>query len=172
MIDREREAETQEEGEAGPCWEPDVGLDPGTPGSHPGPKAGPKLPSHPGIPKWPYFFHMAVSVFFLFCLTQTCLFGGNALCLQKTLPGLFSWFKKVPTKEQVFPPFAILQTQVTIIKNIHDMGIPGWLSGLGPAFGPGCDPGVPGSGPESGFLHGACLCLCLCLSLSVSLMNK
>ena len=24
------------------------------------------------------------------------------------------------------------------------MGIPGWLSGLVPAFGPGCDPGVPG----------------------------
>ena len=25
-----------------------MGLDPGTPGSHPGPKAGAKLPSHPG----------------------------------------------------------------------------------------------------------------------------
>ena len=24
-------------------------------------------------------------------------------------------------------------------------GIPGWLSGSAPAFGPGCDPGVPGS---------------------------
>ena len=33
-----------------PCREPDVGLDPGTPGSRPGPKAGAKPLSHPGIP--------------------------------------------------------------------------------------------------------------------------
>ena len=46
--EREREAETQAEGEVG--REPDVGLDPGTPGSHPGPKAGAKPLSHPGIP--------------------------------------------------------------------------------------------------------------------------
>ena len=30
--------------------EPEVGLDPGTSGSHPGPKAGTKPLSHPGIP--------------------------------------------------------------------------------------------------------------------------
>ena len=29
-------------------------------------------------------------------------------------------------------------------------GIPGWLSGLAPAFGPGHNPGVPGSSPTSG----------------------
>ena len=52
MIDteREREAETEAEGEAGSCREPDVGVDPRTPGSGPGPKAGVKPPSHPGIP--------------------------------------------------------------------------------------------------------------------------
>ena len=33
--------------------------------------------------------------------------------------------------------------------------IPGWLSGLVPAFGPGHDPGVLGSGPMSGSRHGA-----------------
>ena len=59
---------------------------------------------------------------------------------------------------------------------IHIVGIPGWLSGLVPAFGPGHDPGVPGSNPTSGSLDGACfsLCLCLCLSLflCVFLMNK
>ena len=33
-----------------PCREPDVGLDPGTPGSCPGLKADAKLLSHPGIP--------------------------------------------------------------------------------------------------------------------------
>ena len=49
-IERERKAETQEEGEAGPCQEPDMGLDPGTPGLCPGPKADSKPLSHPGIP--------------------------------------------------------------------------------------------------------------------------
>ena len=45
--EREREAETQAEGEAGSMHrEPDMGLDPGSPGSRPGAKAG-----HPGIPK-------------------------------------------------------------------------------------------------------------------------
>ena len=28
--------------------------------------------------------------------------------------------------------------------------MPGWLSSLAPAVGPGCDPGVPGSSPTSG----------------------
>ena len=50
--EREREAETQAEGEAGSMHrEPDVGLDPGSPGSRPGPKAGAKPLRHPGFPK-------------------------------------------------------------------------------------------------------------------------
>ena len=54
------------------------------------------------------------------------------------------------------------------------MGIPGWLSGLAPAFGSGRDPGDPGSSPTSSSLRGACfsLCLCLCLFLCVCLMNE
>ena len=48
---REREAETQAEGEAGSMhWESDVELNPGSPGSRPGPKAGAKPLHHPGIP--------------------------------------------------------------------------------------------------------------------------
>ena len=47
---REREAETQAEGKQAPCREPDVGLDPRSPGSRPGPTAGAKPLSHPGIP--------------------------------------------------------------------------------------------------------------------------
>ena len=48
---RETEAETQAEGEAGSMHrEPDVGFDPGSPGSRPGPKAGAKPLRHPGIP--------------------------------------------------------------------------------------------------------------------------
>ena len=45
---------------------------------------------------------------------------------------------------------------------------------MAPAFGPGCDPGVPRPSLASGSLHGACfsLCLCLCLSLCVSPVNK
>ena len=49
IHDRERQRHRQMEKQA-PCWEPDAGLDPGTPGSRPGPEAGAKLLSHPGIP--------------------------------------------------------------------------------------------------------------------------
>ena len=50
--EREREAETQAEGEAGSMhWEPDVGFDPGSPGSRPRPKAGAKPLRHLGIPQ-------------------------------------------------------------------------------------------------------------------------
>ena len=49
MIDIERERERQREKQA-PWGEPDMGLDPGTPGLRPGPKAGAKPLSHPGIP--------------------------------------------------------------------------------------------------------------------------
>ena len=55
MIDREgerqrhKQREKQREKQA-PCREPDTGLDPETSGWHPGPKAGAKPLSHPGIP--------------------------------------------------------------------------------------------------------------------------
>ena len=42
--------DTQRERQA-PWKEPDVGLDPGTPGSHPGLKAGTQLLNHTGVPK-------------------------------------------------------------------------------------------------------------------------
>ena len=51
-------------------------------------------------------------------------------------------------------------------------GAPGGLKDWAPAFGPGRDPGVPGSNPASGSPQGACFSLCLGLRLSVSLMNK
>ena len=51
VTERERESETQAEGEAGSMHrEPDVGFDPGSPGSRPGPKAGAKPLRHSGIP--------------------------------------------------------------------------------------------------------------------------
>ena len=48
MRVRERQRHRQRKKQA-PCREPDVGLDPGTPGSCPGPKVGAKPLSHPGI---------------------------------------------------------------------------------------------------------------------------
>ena len=53
MIDTERER-GRDTGKGRsrlpPCREPDAGLDPRTPGLYPGPKAGAKPLSHPGIP--------------------------------------------------------------------------------------------------------------------------
>ena len=49
MRDTERGRDMEREKQT-PCREPDVGLHPGTPGSHPGPKAGAKPLSHLGIP--------------------------------------------------------------------------------------------------------------------------
>ena len=49
--EREREWQRQRQREKqAPCRELNVGLNPRTPGSGPGPKAGTKLLSHPGIP--------------------------------------------------------------------------------------------------------------------------
>ena len=48
-MQREKPRHRQREKQA-PCREPDVGLDPGSPGSLPGPKAGAQMLSHPGIP--------------------------------------------------------------------------------------------------------------------------
>ena len=47
--ERQRQRHRQREKQA-PCRKPDVGLDPGTPGSHPEPKANAQPLSHPGIP--------------------------------------------------------------------------------------------------------------------------
>ena len=50
MRDIEREAETYAEGEAAPCREPDMELDPRTRGSWPEPKADAQPLRHPGVP--------------------------------------------------------------------------------------------------------------------------
>ena len=48
-TERERQRHRQMEKQA-PCTEPDVGLDPGTPGSRSEPKVDAQLLSHPGVP--------------------------------------------------------------------------------------------------------------------------
>ena len=42
--------DNKHKGKQAPCRKPNAGLDPGTPGSYPRPKAGAKPLSHPGIP--------------------------------------------------------------------------------------------------------------------------
>ena len=58
LFIHERHTHTQRgrdtEEKQAPCRKPIVGLDPRTPGSRPGPKAGAKSLSHPGIPSF-YF---------------------------------------------------------------------------------------------------------------------
>ena len=49
MTDKERQRHRQRKKQA-PCKEPDVGLDPATPGSCPEGKADTQLLSYPGIP--------------------------------------------------------------------------------------------------------------------------
>ena len=51
MRDTQKERQRHRQGEKqAPCREPNAGLDPGIPGSHPEPKAGTKPLTHPGIP--------------------------------------------------------------------------------------------------------------------------
>ena len=60
MGDRERQRERQrhrQREKQAPCWEPDVGLDPGTPGSRPEPKGDAQPLSHPDIPIALDFYH-------------------------------------------------------------------------------------------------------------------
>ena len=62
--EREREAETQAEGEAGSMHrEPDVGFDPKSPGSRPGPKAGAKPLRHPGIPEIAFLINFVFNTY-------------------------------------------------------------------------------------------------------------
>ena len=51
MRDTERVAETQAEGEAGSCGQPDAGLDPRTQGSRPESKAVAQPLRYPGAPR-------------------------------------------------------------------------------------------------------------------------
>ena len=85
--EREREAETQAEGEAGSMHrEPNVGFDSGSPGSHPGPKAGAKPLHHPGIPVFSHFIKKLGSVrlgrfHFFFLSVNQWAENGTQMCL-------------------------------------------------------------------------------------------
>ena len=51
MRDTERRQRHRHREKQAPCRESDVGLDPGTPGSRPEPKAGAQSLSHTGVPE-------------------------------------------------------------------------------------------------------------------------
>ena len=53
MRDRERQRQWEKQA---PCREPDVGLDPRTPGSRPGTKGEAQLMSHLGVPRDGYYY--------------------------------------------------------------------------------------------------------------------
>ena len=64
------------------------------------------------------------------------------------------------------------------LANVHNaavkiqvQGIPGWRSGLVPAFGPGRDPGDPGSNPTSGSRCMEPASPSACVSASLSLCD-
>ena len=86
-TERERQRCRQWEKEA-LCKEPDVGLDPGSPGSRPGPKAGTQLLSHPGIPcLYPLIAGAiySLNIYLLLCLNQdtlmkACWFSSINFC--------------------------------------------------------------------------------------------
>ena len=113
-TERERQRHKQREKQA-LCREPDVGLHPGTPGPHPGPKAGTKLLSHPGIPNYPIFSQWdpkLVPDFFwqdssslvaslLSSVTRCCVFISWFPCPR---PGTRHFFKDpwIPLGQRVF----------------------------------------------------------------------
>ena len=89
-------AKTQAESEASSMQEPDVGLDPRTPGLCPGRKA--QLLSHPGIPKWKNFnitFKNAhMSALFYFSVLEKIMFLFMDLILRMKLDKNTSLFRE------------------------------------------------------------------------------
>ena len=48
---------------------------------------------------------------------------------------------------EIIVSFFSFSVSIEVVKKFPHIGTPGWLSGGAPAFGPGRDPGVPGSSP-------------------------
>ena len=61
-----------------------------------------------------------------------------------------------------------------VLEKLKKRGIPGWCSGLVPVFGPGRDPGDPGSNPTLGSqcMEPASPSACVSASLSVTIIKK
>ena len=90
---------------------------------------------------------------------------------EKKILGFVDIIEHLYPNQDYLSPDSCCKRKIIPFLKVAVQGIPGWLGSLAPAFGPGHDPGVPGSSPASGSRHGACfsLLLCLCLSLSLCL---
>ena len=100
--------------------------------------------------------------------------GAPRVTIIKKLAGLEKGIED--TRESLSGEIKEIKSNQVKIKNA---GIPGWLSGLVSAFGPGYDPGVLGSWDQAlcqaPYMESASPSACVSapsLSLSVSLMNK
>ena len=96
--EREREAETQAEGETGSMHrEPDVGFDPGSPGSRPGSKASAKPLRHPGIPRIQFLpdFDNLKELFLYFIFWPEFIFWGRLVQLNLFLYYQRCTFQKI-----------------------------------------------------------------------------
>ena len=71
---RDRQGHRQRE-KQDPCREPDVGLHPRTPGSHPEPKAGAKPLSHPGVPTTCTFLRIKIVKYLYYELSANLKFS-------------------------------------------------------------------------------------------------
>ena len=99
------------------------------------------------------------------------------------IPAPVSQFRSISRDSNSRPVlWTRLERFLDVWLRIQSAGIPGWRSGLAPAFGPERDPGDPGSNPTSGFRcmepasPSACVSASLSLShthtLSVTIVNK
>ena len=89
---RERQRHRQREKQA-PCREPDVGLDPGSPRSRPGLKAGAKLLSHPGIPRL---------IFYLKNMCKFCIMLMHLLLYKNAVNMTCFWRKLMFQEDELF----------------------------------------------------------------------
>ena len=153
-----------------PLRAPDIGLDPGTPGSRPGPKADAQPLSHPGVPQETLLSTITHQYPFKNPSHNIYLYRKECSCDTVSISKRETQCK-CSSVEKCSNQTAVMYQNILQPVKRTKQGQPGWLSGLELPFGSGPDPGDPGLSPASGSLHGACfiLCLCLCLSLFVCL---
>ena len=86
-TEKERQRHRQRKKQA-PCREPDAGLNPRTPGSHPELKANAQLLSHPGI-----------SYFLSFIFLPMEVPSRSFACMLRTYSHIEFWCKNIPNSK-------------------------------------------------------------------------
>ena len=193
---RERRRHRQRKKQA-PCRETDVGLDPRSPGSRPGPKAGTKLLSHPGIPQRPCFIPVGRSTYgmsrqwvdisssrtiIIWCLLITSRKikeSYTCMCVRKGLEGQLTtscprWLppREWEWREQGEEALFALCMPYSFFFKKHMLGQPRWRSGLAPPAAQGVILETPDGVPHRAFcMEPASPSACVSASLSLSL-NK